>query len=369
MSTPQTPAKAPEITNVSVSGVAGGTTTSTHTGADEAPGLDSKTKPSSAAAGDAASTGRSISTHVFGQANQTKPLFSITSPNPGTKPFATSGARLDVSAPPMSAPRAMQDSTEHHFATPTETFGSKLFGPTQNALVSTGAAFRPVPAIAGNDHLLSFGLGIFCINVQDAEKKKQFKIHADLVSQRSSFFCSKLSDETSTPDVVIDINTYIMGFDLYMQLIYGGLSMSHIGQICHDEVMVGLAKLYAVGVAVKDFEAQDVATEAIRNRSNTFDKGMRDIPDGEAITILYNHSNESSGARRLVLDLYAFRHEAIEFIKDKKGTFPKAFLDNLLTKALEVRTATKFQDPTTADHTSYREVDPAIEDEDDDGGA
>ncbi|KAM0515288.1 hypothetical protein ACHAPE_006245 [Trichoderma viride] len=102
---------------------------------------------------------------------------------------------------------------------------------------------------------------------------------------------------------------------------------------------VQLAKAYVLGEMLQDVNFKDAVLDAIlaKSRSKASD-GQRWFPVGPAIRYIYEGTPESSAARRLLVDLYAY-HGYAEWLTQwaNKDDLPKQFLLDLAIATLAKR--------------------------------
>lgn len=100
-----------------------------------------------------------------------------------------------------------------------------------------------------------------------------------------------------------------------------------------------LAKAYVLGEMLQDVNFKDAVLDAIliKSRSKVSD-GQTWFPIGAPIRYIYEGSPESSAARRLLVDLYAY-HGKAEWLThwENKDDWPKQFLLDLAIAALAKR--------------------------------
>jgi hypothetical protein len=133
-----------------------------------------------------------------------------------------------------------------------------------------------------------------------------------------------------------------------MQLIYTGYIPSKPmtpGVIHNDAEYSHLCKLYLFTYKYKDLEAQNMVIDVLHATSQEAGRFGKDatyairdasLPPRQCVELIYDSTSEGSGARRLLIDLYAYKGHG-KWMRDEKEPFSPEFMSDLALELLETR--------------------------------
>lgn len=198
------------------------------------------------------------------------------------------------------------------------------------------------------------------INVGSEDRKRTFTIHQTLLSSNSKLSETNLDDGQRTELEEINLpDDDPEAFSLYQQWLYTGRLPSKPNQSKGaglQEEYVVLTKFYILGESLGDVGAKNVAIQALLNCWREASTTIFDhLPNVEVISIMYNGTTEADKGRKLMVDLYTFAFGGHGSLQGDTKSFPLAFLNSLVPRMLQIRSAPSSNRMITCNVEEYQE--------------
>ena len=189
------------------------------------------------------------------------------------------------------------------------------------------------------------------------DESARFSVHEELVCASSRFFKNAMSQEwVEGRDRVVSLPMdEPEAFELYLQWLYQGklpVRTDAPGREGNLEY-VQLAHAYVLGDRLQDHNFMDTVLDAMVEKTKTAaTDGQKWYPVGPVVRLIYENTPDSSKARQLLIDLYAFKARA-SWLRDwaEPDDLPKSFLMELAIALLETRNPPTKDDPVMEANT------------------